>query len=204
MSNESAVKSVTDRLDKLVVEVKNYQRSQLRAAAEQAKRALQTAPGAPRGRMRGVGVRGAAVGVRYKYLGKDKVVVRWYGPAHLVDRPTEAHWIVAARLGERSSRASRQSAASAAGSLRAFGGTGRGRFGGLAALSRTTRSGRTVTARGKQALTIRGDLRAYAAHPGTKGKGFFRRGKQRAEQEIPIAARREFQKSVGRVYRGVR
>lgn len=73
-------------------DVKNSQTPALNAAALAAKNRMLIQPGAPKGVMRGVGKRGARVGVRYKVLGK-MASVRWYGPVHLVNNPTKAHTI---------------------------------------------------------------------------------------------------------------
>ena len=39
--------------------------------------------------------------------------------------------------------------------------------------------------RGRRALTIGGDVRAYANHPGTHGKQFFQAARKIAERELP-------------------
>ncbi len=59
-------------------------------AALAAKIAFLAAPGAPKGRMSGVGTRGAKVGVRYRIYG-NTAIVRWFGPAHLANYPTKPH-----------------------------------------------------------------------------------------------------------------
>ncbi len=44
-------------------------------------------------RLRGVGAKGAKIGVRYDVAGPTAVVVRMTGPAHLIERDTAAHEI---------------------------------------------------------------------------------------------------------------
>lgn len=70
------------------------QRKAIEASALAAKTALLAAPGAPKF-LRGVGRKGARVGVRYdvKGVGNPTALVRWFGPAHLVNNPTKAHTI---------------------------------------------------------------------------------------------------------------
>lgn len=43
--------------------------------------------------LRGVGKKGAKIGVRYTLYGSTKAVVRWYGPAHLLNNPNRPHQI---------------------------------------------------------------------------------------------------------------
>ena len=66
----------------------------------------------------------------------------------------------------------------------AFGGSAAGMFGALLGATRTTRSG-AVRSQGAAALTIGGDLRAYARHPGTRGKGFFQKARVASESKLP-------------------
>ena len=129
------------------------------------------------------------IGARYDFknrrggatLGEGQVIVTYTGPAHLLNNPTRPHFIGARRLGSRR-RLSGMSAR--VGATAAFGGSNVGAFGGLLAAQRTTRSG-AVRSNGARALTINGDLRAYAFHPGTKGKGFFQRARAAAERTAP-------------------
>ncbi len=66
------------------------QRIAVNKAALVAKTALLSAPGAPKGK-----VAGGRVGVRYDVKGFDKptALVKWFGPAHLVNNDTHAHRI---------------------------------------------------------------------------------------------------------------
>ena len=106
-------------------------------------------------------------------------LVSFRGPVHLVWFPTVAHFIGAGRLGTRGTSYKKGVAGSTgrkvtgglarkAESLNRGGGN-RGAFGTLRSASRTTRSGSTLS-NGKQALTIGGNLRAYAFHPATGGR----------------------------------
>jgi hypothetical protein len=86
------------------------------------------------------------IGVSYSVKGSGQAaqaIVKYTGPAHLVNNPTQAHPIFPRRF---------------AGSRRR---------------------------RGASALTINGDVRAWARHPGTSGKGFFQRAKFAAEATAP-------------------
>ena len=128
------------------------------------------------------------IGARYDFknrktvgLAAGSVVITYTGPAHLLNNPTAPHFIGARRLGSRR-RLSGMSAR--VGATAAFGGSNRGAFGGLLPAERVTRSG-AVRSGGKRALTIGSNLRAYAFHPGTRGKGFFQRAKAAAEATAP-------------------
>ena len=94
-------------------------------------------------------VAGGRIGVRYDIQGGGgqhaTAVVRYTGPAHLVNNPTRAHRIE----------------------------------------PRRPRGVRTRRRRGAQALTIGGNLRAWANHPGTGGKRFYQRAKIVAHQTAP-------------------
>lgn len=117
------------------------------------------------GRLRNVGSSGARLGVRYDVKGQKNPtgLIRATGPWHLVEYDTKRHFIVARGLGFRSTAATRGQRASRAGTVMAFGGQARGIFGGYGK-------------KGKRALVIGGMARAYAAHPGTKGRAPFRKG----------------------------
>lgn len=118
-----------------------------------------------------------AIGARYDITRNGRgVIVSYTGPAHLVNNPTSRHFIGAKRLGTRKGFAARQGRVSAAA---AFGGSNRGVFGQL----RKIRNG-------KQALTIGGNLRAWAFHPGTRGKGFHQRARAQCEKVLPGIAGR--------------
>jgi len=100
-------------------------------------------------RLRNVGKGGAKVGARYDIKGgaTPTALLRYTGPAHIINNPTKPH--------------------------------------------RIEPRGRTRTASGRQrkgakALTIGGNVRPYADHPGTTGKHFFQRS---VPQVASLAAR---------------
>lgn len=130
-----------------------------------------------------------AIGARYdlnkasKQAGRAVAVITYTGPAHLLNNPTRAHIIAARRLGL-SRRRSTSRAARERDVTLAFGGSAAGMFGALRSATRTTRSG-ALRSQGKAALTIGSDLRAYARHPGTHGKGFFQRARAMSESRLP-------------------
>lgn len=133
-----------------------------------------------------------AINARYDFKSAkqdlvDEVVVFYTGPAHLVNNPTKPHYIVAKHLA--ASRGAGQERARLAGAASAFGGSARGAFGALQA-TRTTRRGTRARA-GKRALTIDSNLRAYAAHPGTKGKHFFEKARAATTRVAPRIFQRE-------------
>lgn len=89
------------------------------------------AAGVTNGRLRGVGKKGAKIGVRYDFGGRKTALVRATGPFHLLERDNKAHRIPK----ERGSRAR------------------------------------------KRVVVIPGvGVRAFAQHPGTKGKHPWEKG----------------------------
>jgi hypothetical protein len=94
-------------------------------------------------------------------------LVSFRGPVHLVIGNTKQHTIGAKRL---TTRGGLKARSTKLGANAAFGGSNRGAFGKLRAATVTNRGGITRAFNGKQALTIGGNLRAYAFHPGTHGK----------------------------------
>jgi len=133
------------------------------------------------GKRKPIGARYDLKGKRTKGLGQGQMIVTYTGPAHLLNNPTSRHFIGARRLGSRRRLAGR---AARVGATAAFGGSNRGAFGALLAAERTTRSG-AVRSNGKAALTIGANLRAYAFHPGTKGKHFFEAAREIVERTAP-------------------
>ena len=105
-------------------------------------------------------------------LRPGEVIIRYTGPAHLLNNPTAPHFIASKKLG--GSRRSRSARASRIGAMAAFGGSNRGAFGG----------------KGRGALTINGSLRAYAFHPGTKGLKFHDDAKREAYRKLPDVYRK--------------
>lgn len=95
-------------------------------------------------------------------------LVRIRGSFHLVESDTKLHIIAAKRLATRSAQRARLGEIALSG-----GGVKFGRY-------RSLRSGG-----GKRALLVNGSPRAYAVHPGTKGKHIFRDSVKRAERAVP-------------------
>ena len=148
-----------------------------RQANEQAARAIKPLWFAQAGLSSGSTIAGRKVSIRDDTAGTAHVttLIRWQGPVHLVEGPTAKHFIGARHLG---TRGSLRAKSRRVGATAAFGGSNRGAFGSF--LSTTTRRGVTRTRRGKKALTIGGNLRAYAFHPGTKGRRFWAKNKATA------------------------
>lgn len=80
------------KFERLASDLRDSQPQLLAKAAMTAKVAFLAAPGAPHGKLKGVGTKGARVGVKYTIFG-ETAVIRWFGPAHLVNNPTKAHKI---------------------------------------------------------------------------------------------------------------
>jgi len=115
-----------------------------------------------------------AIGVRYN-VRPPVALVSYTGPAHLINNPTRQHFIAPSGFGSRSTLAV---AGSGIGAVTAFGGSGRGMLSGLSQKGRRRKGG-------KRALTIGGNVRAYAFHPGTPGKNFFQRARLQAVKTAP-------------------
>lgn len=98
-------------------------------------------------------------------------IVRYTGPAHLINNDTSRHFIGARKLGTRKSLAAKSAGV---GAVTAFGGSASGAFGSLRSVKR-----------GAKALTIGSNLRAYAFHPGTRGKRFFQDARARSTKSAP-------------------
>lgn len=114
------------------------------------------------------------------------VTITYVGAAHLVMNPTRPHFIGPKGFG---SAAALRRLGEGVGALRAFGGSARGVFAsaGVGRETHLASGGRRVSRRrrGSQALTIGSNLRAYAFHPGTKGKPVFKVAKHRCVQVLP-------------------
>lgn len=119
--------------------------------------------------------KGAKVGARFdiKGVANPTALVRANGPIQLVERDTRPHVILA-----RSRFVSR-------GGVRVRRG-------------RRSAAGRRL--RGKAALTIGGNLRAWAAHPGTKGQRPFDRGVDRAAPKTPRIFQDEIDQGLRKVW----
>lgn len=133
------------KTNKMVGELQRLETNTVRIAALAVKSSvleqLQVA-GVKDGKLRGVGKKGAAVGVSSTMAG-NKALVKATGPLHLLERNTKAH-----RIGRRTRSAT----------------TGR---------SLVDRSGQDI----KSVLVIPGvGFRAWANHPGTKGKHPWEKG----------------------------
>jgi hypothetical protein len=128
---------------------------------------------AAKGVMLGGKIAGRKWNVTYDVRGGEVPValVRFTGPFHLVNNDTKAHYVVARGLG--GNRESRGTAAVQASASRFSGDSAAGAFGGQ-------RRGR-----GRRALNINGNIRAYAFHPGTSGKGIFQAAKPIAARTVP-------------------
>ncbi|MEI7655664.1 MAG: hypothetical protein WCJ22_02680, partial [Actinomycetes bacterium] len=103
-------------------------------------------------------------------------LVEFRGPVHFVFGNTKQHIIGAKLLGTRNSIKNKSGRI---GATAAFGGSNRGAFGKMqkkvnynqyGSVRQQAAKGKMRTRAGKQALTIGGNLRAYAFHPGTGGK----------------------------------
>jgi hypothetical protein len=103
-------------------------------------------------------------------------LVSFRGPVHFVFGDTKQHIIGAKLLGTRNSIKNKSGRI---GATAAFGGSNRGVFGKMqkkvnynqyGSVRQQAAKGVLRTRAGKQALTIGGNLRAYAFHPGTGGK----------------------------------
>ena len=126
-------------------------------------------------------VAGKKVAARYdvKGVANATAMVRYSGPVHLLYSPTKAHFIGAKHLGTRSGMRARSVGV---GVQAAFGGSNRGAFG---QMMTTTRRGRRRA--GKKALVFGGSKgpKAYAFHPGTKGRNAWPIVKNRVERGAP-------------------
>lgn len=91
------------RLQKIEREIKGASRAAVDAAAFEMKKAVdaEIVRVAPSRRLRGVGRRGARIGVRYDLKGTKNptAVVRAFGPLHLIERKTGGHMIAPRRRG---------------------------------------------------------------------------------------------------------
>lgn len=143
------------------------------------------------------------VGYDVKGGANATTLVEFRGPVHLVFNKTKNHIIGARLLGTRNSIRSRSKQI---GVNAAFGGSNRGAFGPLkkqvnfnqyGSVRQQAAKGTTRTRTGKQALTIGGNLRAYAFHPGTTGKtGVWPEAKRLAIEIGPQVYATEYRKAL--------
>lgn len=117
-------------------------------------------------------IAGGKWSVGYDVRGKVRptALVRIRGSFHLVESDTKLHIIAAKRIATRSAQRRRLGEIALSG--------GGVRFGAFRS-----------TARGKRALVINGNPRAYAVHKGTTGKRIFRDSVDRAERVVPLIIR---------------
>lgn len=111
-----------------------------------------------------------AVKERYDVKGTRNAValVKYTGPAHLINNPTKAHSIVSRK--NRGSRKSRSARADGVGT--------------------------------KGAVLVGGEPRAFARHPGTRGKHFFERARVTASRVAPeVYAREGIREPLRRIFR---
>lgn len=81
---------------KMGVELQNLEHRTVQIAALAVKTSVLTqmqAAGVNNGKLRGVGKKGAKVGVRYDFGGRSTALVRATGPFQLIERDTKAHRI---------------------------------------------------------------------------------------------------------------
>lgn len=135
-------------------------------------------------RMSGVGRSGARIGVRYDVKGtrSPTALLRATGPAHLVERDTDAHTILPRSVGRAQ---------------------GRSKTARLAAKQDLYNAlfGASVGA-GARPLKIGGDRFAYRVnHPGTKGKHPFEKGVDGATPAAQKILARACSKSLAEVFR---
>ena len=140
------------KTQKMESELRHFERNMVLVAAQAVKTSVQAqmaAAGVNNGRLRGVGKRGAKVGVSYAITGKT-ALVRATGPFHLIERNTKPH-----RIGQQKSESG---------------------------LPLVDASGQDVR---RRLVVIPGvGVRAWANHPGTKGKHPWDKGVIAA---VPVA-----------------
>lgn len=173
MGRSSSVPQFLGKLDAVTREI-GSNRSAVQATAVAAK-GIFIAEAAKKGVGRGVGktVVSKRVSASYDLKGGErdaKAVIRYTGPAHLVNNPTKAHVIRPRKfVGTRSGGAK---AGKAAALMSAFG---------LDAHS-AGRGGIVIPAVG---------VRRFARHPGTKGLRFAQKAATKCKQECPKVYQRE-------------
>jgi len=148
---------LAEKLAKAAVKLRDAEHTATEQSALLVKRnVLALAPA----RLRGVGKKGAKLGVRYNighYEGVSKALVFATGPFHLIERDTTAHPIPKLK-----GSSSQQTGKIRAKKGRLFGPA----FGGLSAKATDA----------KPLKLVGGKYRAHVVHPGTKGKHPWERG----------------------------
>jgi hypothetical protein len=82
-----------EKTAKMEGELRNFERNMVLVTAQAVKTSVQTqmgGAGVQNGKLRGVGKKGAKIGVRYDLVG-ETALVRATGPFHLIERDTKAH-----------------------------------------------------------------------------------------------------------------
>lgn len=155
---------------------------------------LRAAGSSSGGKLRTPGKGGQRLGARYDIQGYQNATarVRYTGPVHLLFRPTKKHLIAAKHLGTRRGIAAKTAQI---GANAAFGGSNRGAFGKLQKTANYNRygsvrqqAGKGLRQRaGKQALVFGGSKgpKAYAFHPGTRGRNAWPVVKNRVARGAP-------------------
>lgn len=161
-----------------------------RRANEQAARAVKPIWYAQAGLRPGSVVAGRKVSIGDSTRGFDTIttLLSWRGAVHLIEGGAQRHIIGARLLGTRGAIRGK-TARLGAGS--AFGGSNRGVFGRFkenvnynqyGSVRQQSAKGTTRRRSGKRALTIGPNLRAYAFHPGMKGRRFWRKNVDSAQK----------------------
>lgn len=173
--------AVFSRLRKAPVALRQAQPRALLAAADKAKPVMEHAPGAAQR------VDGKSVKVTIRKLADDIVSLKWGPPGwvRILNDRTAPHFIGPRRKGTGSLRKQN----SIRGSRRAT------------AMAIASALGGTVGAGTRGGINIKGvGVRAYAFHPGTKGKHFVEEGKKRA---VPVATKEYASKALTEPMRSV-
>lgn len=160
MGQSHSIDEFLKKLHQMETATERQRGATVAAGAAEAKK-IMLATAALRGVSPGGTIAGRRWGVSYSLQpGRDSTaLVRYTGPFHLVNNPTQPHYIAASGLG--GSRGTRGDLAFRASAARFAGGSARGAFGGQR------------RSRGKRAVSFNGVARAYVHHPGTRGKGIF-------------------------------
>lgn len=174
-----AFDKLTTSIAQTVPELRTAQARGVQKAALEAKTIINTEIRKVAGadmRLSGAGKRGARVGARYDIKGSTNptALIRALGPIQLIERDTKPHLIA-----PRASFVTR--------------GGVRVRQGRRSAAGRRLRGGKT-------ALTIGGNLRASAEHPGTKGRHPFQRGAEKASKVTPEIFQAEVDRGLRRAW----
>jgi hypothetical protein len=144
---------------------------------------------------------GLSSGFNVKGYQRATSIVATRGPAHILFFGAAKHFIMASGLGTRAT--GRRVSAWGRG---AFGGSNRGAFAASAAAvaasdAKRSAKGRSVKSR-KRALRTPQGLRAYAFHPGMKGKNTWPATKQRIAAGSPVVWTRAHRRALAKSFSG--